>query len=46
MFTHSVKSTDGKCRDRFKTPSNLKKQLFAKIFNEINPVNTFPKFSA
>ena len=32
---------DGKCRDRFRTPSNIKT-----IFNGINPENNFAKFSA
>ena len=41
MFTHLLKSTYGKCRDRFSTPSNIKT-----VFNVINPVHNFAKFSA
>ena len=41
MLTHELKSTDGKCRDRFKTPSNIQT-----VFNGINPENDFAKFSA
>ena len=41
MLTHELKSTDGKSRDRFKTPSNIQT-----VFNGINPENDFAKFSA
>ena len=32
---------DGKCRDRLRTPLNIKM-----VFNGINPANNFAKFSA
>ena len=47
MFTHSLKLTDGECRDRFRNP--IKRQdteLFAKRFKDFNLVNTFAEISA
>ena len=41
MFTHQLKSTESKCRDRFRIPSNIKTS-----FKGNNPVNNFAKFSA
>ena len=38
MFTHWLKSTGGKCRDRFRIPSHIKTS-----FNGNNPVNNFAK---
>ena len=47
MFTHSLKLTDGKCRDRFRTPIKRQEtELFAKKFEGFNLVNTFAEISA